>query len=243
MKNLTLLSVAILAISLFSCKKSNDSPASSGDLPKTYTEDLRSSVLNSVVTYNMTYDDKNRLISMAATPEPSSIKFVYQYPDDHTITMDLYNTNHLSVHEKFWLNSFSLVDSTFQYDDAQDTTTEKYFYDPNHLVTTTNEYDHSGAVSTLTDQTTYTYDNNGNALTQSSSAGTVSFTYFTDMPYTLSVGLNFVAGPKYFIKTASNDASGAVATHYYTFDGSNRLIQDSAYISVADAIVVKTYGY
>ena len=110
-------------------------------------------------------------------------------------------------------------------------------------MTKTNEYDDSGAVSTLTDQTTYTYDNNGNALTQSSNAGTVSFTYFTDMPYTLSVGLGFVAGPKYFIKTASNDASGAVATHYYKFDSSNRLIQDSTYVSVADAIVVKTYGY
>lgn len=243
MKNITLLTGTVLIICIFSCKKSNDANTSSGSLPKTYTEDLRSSVLNTVVTYNLTYDSKDRLTSMTAIPEPAVVKFVYQYPDDHTILMDLYNTNQLSIHEKFWLNSFSLVDSTFQYDDTQDTTTEKYFYDPNHLVTTTNEYDYSGGVSTLSDQTTYTYDNNGNTLTQSSNAGTNSFTYYTDLPYNLSVGLNFVAGPKYFIKTTSNNASGAVATHYYKFDGSNRVIQDSAYVSVADAIVVKTYTY
>ena len=243
MKNITLLTCTVLVIGFFSCKKSNDSPASSSALPKTYTEDVRSSVLTTVVTYNLTYDNKNRLISMAAIPEPSIVKFVYQYPDDHTITMDLYNSNQLSIHEKFWLNSFSLVDSTFQYDDTQDTTTEKYFYDPNHLVTTTNEYDYNGAISTLSDQTTYTYDNNGNALTQSSNSGTNSFTYYTDLPYNLSMGLTFVAGPKYFIKTTSNNASGAVATHFYKFDSSDRLIQDSAYVSVADAILIKTYTY
>ena len=54
------------------------------------------------------------------------------------------------------------------------------------------------------DQTTYTYDNNGNALTQTDNAGTTSFTYYTNLPYTLGIGLGFVPGPKYFIKTASS---------------------------------------
>jgi YD repeat-containing protein len=245
MKNITLLPCLILVISMFSCKKGNDAPASTAALPKTYTEDVRSSVVNSLVTYNVTYDSKGRLISLAATPEPSVIKFVYQYPDDKTITMDLYNYSQLSIHEKFWLNSFSLVDSTFQYDDSQDTSTEKYFYDPNHLVKTVNNYDYSGGVSTLSNQTQYTYDNNGNALTQSDNTGTISFTYYMDKPYNLTMGLTFVAGPKYFIKTTTSDASGSpiTATHYYKFDSSNRLIQDSSYVSGVDAIAIKSYTY
>ena len=170
---------------------------------------------------------------------------MYQYPDDKTVTLDLYNSNQLSVHEKFWLNSISLVDSTFQYDDTQDTTTEKYFYDPNHLLTTVNNYDYANSVSTLSNQTQYSYDNNGNALTQADFSGTTSFTYDTNLPYTLSLGQPYLSVPKYFIKTASSDASGSLvtATHYYTFDSNNRLIQDSAYISGVDAIAIKSYGY
>jgi len=245
MKDITLLSGLILVISIISCKKGNETPASTAALPKTYTEDVRSSVITTKVTYNLTYDSKNRLISLAATPEPSVIKFVYQYPDDKTITMDLYNYSQLSIHEKFWLNGFSLVDSTFQYNDTQDTSTEKYFYDPNHLVKTVNNYDYSGGVSSLSNQTQYTYDNNGNALTQSDNTGTTSFTYYADLPYNLSMGLGFVAGPKYFIKTTTSDASGSLitATHYYKFDSSNRLIQDSSYVSGVDAIAIKSYTY
>jgi hypothetical protein len=214
-------------------------------LPKTYTEDLRSSAITSKVTYNLTYDSKNRLISLAAIPEPSITKFVYQYPDDKTVTLDLYNSGQLSIHENFWLNSFSFVDSTFQYDDSQDTTTEKYFYDGNHLLTQTNWYDYAGSVSTLSNQILYSYDNNGNALSQTDFSGTTSFTYYTDLPYTLAMGQPYLSVPKYFIKTTSSNSSGTpvTATHYYKFDSNNRLIQDSAYVSGIDAIAIKTYGY
>jgi hypothetical protein len=245
MKKLTLLTCAILVIGIFSCKKGSDVKTSTSDLPKTYTEDYRSSSYNTLVNYNLTYDSKNRLISLASTPEPSIIKFVYQYPDDKTVTLDLYNSGQLSIHENFWLNSFSFVDSTFQYDDSQDTTTEKYIYDGNHLLTTVNEYGYAGSVSTLSNQTQYGYDNNGNALTQTDFSGTTNFTYYTDLPYTLSTGQPYLSVPKYFIKTTSSNSSGTqlTATHYYKFDTNNRLIQDSAYISGADAIAIKSYGY
>ena len=245
MKNLTRLTAVLLITGIFSCKKGNDASVDSSALPKTYTEDLRSSALTTKVVYNLTYDSKNRLISLAAIPEPSIVKFVYQYPDDKTVTLDLYNSNQLSIHEKFWLNSISLVDSTFQYDDTQDTSTEKYFYDPNHLLTTVNNYDYANSISILSNKTQYSYDNNGNALTQADYSGTTNFTYYTDLPYTLSVGQPYLSVPKYFIKTASSNASGSLvtATHYYKFDSNNRLIQDSAYISGVDAIAIKSYTY
>jgi YD repeat-containing protein len=245
MKNLSFLSGLMLAVSLFSCKKSNNTSTSSSSLPKTYTEDLRSSAISSLTTYDLTYDSKNRLTGMTAIPAPSILNFVYQYPTANTVTLDMYNSGQLSIHENFWLNSFSLVDSTFQYDNTSDTTTEKYIYDGNHLLTEVDNYDYFGSVSTLSNQTQYTYDNNGNAITQTDYSGTTSFTYYSNLPYTLSVGQPYISVPKYFIKTTSSNSSGSpvTATHYYIFDSSNRLTQDSAYVSGVDAILVKTYTY
>ena len=56
------------------------------------------------------------------------VKQVYKYNVDGSFSLDLYDDGtNLSIHENFFLNSSKLVDSTFQYDDTQDTTTEKYF--------------------------------------------------------------------------------------------------------------------
>jgi len=119
------------ALLFFSCKKNadNTSPAASS-LPKTYTEAITSSVLgNSTTTYNLTYDANNRIISVTSASSAGS-RFTYQYNSNNTYTMDLYNSNVLSVHELFFINNLSFVDSTFQYDNTHDSTTEKYFTTP-----------------------------------------------------------------------------------------------------------------
>jgi hypothetical protein len=245
MKKLLFLSGIVAAISLFSCKKSSDANPSGTSLPKTYTEDLHSVAINTLTTYNLSYDARNRLISMVSIPEPAILKFVYQYPTDKTVVMDMYNYGDLSIHENFWLNSFSMLDSTLQYDDSDDTTTEKYYYDGNQLLTEVNTYDYVGSVPELSNQAQYTYDNNGDPITQADYTGTTSFTYYSNLPYTLSIGQPYIKTPKYFIKTTSSTANGtpSTATHYYTFDGSNRLTKDSAYISGINAVLVKTYTY
>jgi YD repeat-containing protein len=245
MKKSYFFSGIVAAISLFSCKKGNDTAISGASLPKTYTEDLRSVAISNITTYNLSYDDKGRLIGMISIPEPSIIKFIYQYPTDNSVTMDMYNYGDLSIHENFWLNSFSSLDSTFQYDDSDDTTTEKYYYDGNHLLTEVNNYDYIGSVPTLTDQTQYTYDNNGDPISQADYSGTTNFTYYSNLPYTLSIGQPSIKAPKHFIKTTSATSNGtpATATHFYFFDSSNRLIKDSASISGINAILVKTYTY
>src|SRR5947208_6941337 len=111
-----------------SCQKQTDTPSSSQSFKiKTYTEDVTSASYHSVITYNLTYDSQNRLISVESTTSPGD-KFVYSYPQQNLFQMDLYNSNLLSIHEDFYLNSFSYVDSTFQYNDTNDSTTEKYVY-------------------------------------------------------------------------------------------------------------------
>jgi hypothetical protein len=244
----TLLPSILLGFFLFAaCKKSNDTPSTdSASLPKTYTEDIRSTGFNSLTTYNLTYDGNNRLTSMTAIPEPAIVKFVYKYSSNTSLTMDLYNSNVLSIHEILWLNSSGTLDSTFQYNDTNDSSTEKYIYNSSKQILQIRDYNYSSSGSELDHTTDYIYDNLGNAITESTSDGnSTNFTYYMDMPNTLTMGQTFFPQSKYFIKTASSSSSGTpvTATHFYSFDGSNRLIKDSAVTTGVSAVLIKSYTY
>jgi YD repeat-containing protein len=244
----TLLPTTLFAFFLFtSCKKNNDTPSTgSALLPKTYTEDIRSTGFNSLTTYNLTYDENNRITSMTAIPEPAIVKFVYKYSSNSSLTMDLYNSNVLSIHEILWLNTSGTLDSTFQFNDTNDSSTEKYIYDSNKQILQIKNYNYSSSGSELNHTTDYTYDNSGNAITESTSNGnSTSFTYYTDLPNTMTMGQTFYPQTKYLIKTASSSSSGTpvTATHFYSFDSSNRLIKDSAVTTGVSAILIKSYTY
>ena len=247
LNNPSLLATFVVFSLFLACKKNNDTPAGSASLPKTYTEDLRLTGYDNKTTYNLSYDGNNRLISMISIPEPAILKTIYNYTSGNTFTMDLYNSNTLSIHELFWLNSSSLLDSTFQYNDTGDSSTEKYLYNSAKQLVQIKNYNYNSSGSVLSNTTDYTYDDAGNVTLEANNPGsTASYTYYTDLPYTLSIGLNFLPLPKYFIKTTSSSSSGPsiTATHYYSFDGSNRLLKDSAVTTGGvDAVVIKSYTY
>jgi hypothetical protein len=244
MKN-TLFAVIILStLIISSCSKSNDT-TNPVTLPKTYTEDIRSSALNSLTTYNLTYDGNYRLVSMVAVPDPPVAKFIFQYPSSLTVTMDMYTGTTLSIHENFWLNSASFADSTLQYNDTQDTTTEKYIYNANNLLTKVNYYDYHSSGTTLIKTSSYTYDANGNAMTQTDNpGGTITFTYYLTLN-TFSIGNSFIPQPKNLVRSATLDNGGTPITvmHYYGFDSNNRLIKDTVTTDASDLIVLKSYTY
>jgi YD repeat-containing protein len=244
MKN-TLFAFAILSNVIFSsCSKSHDTTTPVTSLAKTYTEEIRSSAFDSLTTYNLTYDGNYNLLSMVAVPE-SIGKFIFQYPTSLTVTMDMYTGTQLSIHENFWLNTASFADSTFQYNDTQDTTTEKYFYTGDNLLSKVNYYDYHTSGTTLTKTTTYTYDALGNASTQTDNpGGTITFTYYQTLN-TFSIGNSFIPQPRNLIRSTTLDNGGTPITtmHYYSFDTSNRLIKDSITTSGIDVIVVKSYTY
>jgi hypothetical protein len=239
--------LAIMAIFLFqACKKNNDTPADSSSYPKTYTEDIRITGYNSLTTYNLAYDGNGRMISMTAIPEPAIVKFIYNYTSASSFTMDLYNSNALSIHEVLWLNTSSNLDSTYQYNDTGDSSTEKYVYNSTKQLLQIKNYNYHSSGSVPDHTVDYTYDNMGNVTQESNSQGTsVSYTYYTDLPNTLRLGKPFLPPSKYFIKTASSSSSGTpvTGTHYYSFDGSNRLVKDSAVTTGVDATVIKSYTY
>jgi YD repeat-containing protein len=240
----------ILAVALFlsSCKKDNSTSGSgNSSLPRTYTEDIRSSIIgNSVTTYDLTYDANNRLTALTATPAPPSLNFVYAYPTASTVTLDLYEGGVLSIHEMYWLNTSSLVDSTFQFDDTGDTTTEKYIYNGSKQLIQQNTYDFSTSGTFLDNTTNYTYDNLGNVVTSVDNQGkTINYTYYTNLSNTLNMGQNFLPQTVNLVQTATLTSSGTTETvnHYYTFDGNNRLIKDSASTVEVDLIAIKSYTY
>ena len=245
MKN-TLSVLAILStLILGSCAKSNDNTNPIVSLPKTYTEDIRSSALNSLITYNLTYDGNYKLVSMVSVPEPSAIKFIFQYPNPLTATMDMYTGTALSIHENIWLNAASWADSTLQYNDTQDTTTEKYTYDANNLLLKVKYYDYHTTGSDLTKTTTYTYDAYGNAATQTDNPGGIyTFTYY-NVANTSSIGNSFIPGSRNLVRSTTLDNGGPLITamHYYSFDNDSRLTKDSITTTGTDLVVVKSYTY
>jgi YD repeat-containing protein len=245
MKNLTLSPVALVGIwFLFSCKKDN-SPAASSVRPKTYTENITSSIVgNSITTYDLSYDNNNRLLSIVSTPAPPLLKFVYQYGTG-SFTLDLFNSNTLSIHEIAWLNSIPFIDSTFQYNDTNDSSTEKYLYNAGKQLVQKNEYSYSKASGgTLINTTNYTYDNNGNVITETDDFSAITYDYYSNLLTPFSLDMAYLPITKNLPKTVTINSGGIIesATHAYKFDGNNRLVADTAAGTNGD-IIIKTYTY
>ena len=248
MKNAFLCLVLAAAFFLSSCKKDNSaSNPNSSSQPKTYTEDIRSSIIgNSLTTYDLTYDANGRLTALAAIPSPPSINFVYTYPAANTVTMDLYEGGVLNIHEIMWLNSSSYLDTTYQYDNTGDTTTEKYIYNGNKQLIQAIIYNYSTSGTSIYNTTSYTYDNLGNAISSEDLLGNmISYSYYSNLPNTLRIGQSFLPQAVNCIKTEILNSNGTIETvnHYYTFDTSNRLKEDSTYTAEVNLIAIKSYTY
>jgi hypothetical protein len=241
----------ILIVFIFaSCQKefSNNDPGTSQSIlkVKTYTEDITSGGTHSAITFNLAYDASNRLTSMISAAS-SGDKFVFQYSNS-SYTMDLYNSNVVSIHEVFFVNSNQFVDSTVQYDDGQDTMTEKYIYNSALQLTTLKEYDYSqltGAV--LFNVENYTYDSNGNMIqsTESDNNSVTTYDYYSNLVNDVHIFTPYLPGSKNLVKTTASNIGGTITTinHTYTFDSENRLSTETATEDTTGDVVIKTYTY
>jgi len=210
---------------------------------KTYTEDITSSYYgNSVTTYNLSYDANDRIVSLVSAVAPGD-KFIYKY-NTNSYTLDIYNSSVLSIHVIFFINSLSMVDSTFQYN-GTDTTTEKYIYNSLKQLLKKKTYDYStvtGAV--LYDIDNYTYDTNGNAISDANNNGVTTYTFYSNLINTITIGQFYFYQNKNLIKTTTyTSGSGTItANHTYTFDSKNRLSTERIESDNGD-IIIKTYTY
>jgi hypothetical protein len=240
-----------LAVLFFfsSCKKdTNNSTANSGvNKLRLYIEDGRNSPAGVIDSFTVTYDADNRLTGLVSP----ALKTLYTY-SSNSFTCDLYENNVISIHYIAFINAQSLVDSTFQYDNTGDTTTEKYVYNGKILERLT-DYNYAASVSQIETQDDYVYDASGNLTTDTQSDGfgdiftITSYTYSTD-PLNISVrpfyfGLQSKDFPASISQTDGGGNPTDAVTFSYTFDSSGRVTtetdDDTYYVYTA----IKTYVY
>jgi hypothetical protein len=243
--------IVISTVVLFtSCQKdASIEPTGVTNKVKTYTEAITSTTIgNSITTYNLAFDAGDRIISMISASDPR-YKFLFKYSPNNAFSTDIYNHNGLQVHEDVFLNKNLSADSTFQYNNTGDTSTEKYFYNGGNLPVTSNEYDYSQITgSVLSNTINYSYDVKGNLVL---AAGTDTYNeeweFYQDIVYLLPnvqpyfrriTNVNLI---KKHTVTSNGNLVGS-ATYTYTFDSNHRLSTETA-VSDAGDIVVKMYTY
>ena len=224
LKTITLLSFSA-SLLMTACQKDKATePIHNGAKVKSYKEKVVTSDGDSTIyTFNLSYDGNNRLTGMNQVEIPGN-KFVFTYPSDSKYTMEIYEMGTLSIHEDFFLNSKHLVDSTYQYDEDEDVTTEKYLYNGSNQLTTLKEYDNSD----LWNVTTYTYDGNGNVSKTTDTNGQVeTFDYYPDLVYTMpAINPLSATGATHLVKTHKVTSNGYLvgnSVSTYTFDSNNRI--------------------
>ncbi|HEX8334608.1 MAG TPA: hypothetical protein VF622_18430 [Segetibacter sp.] len=254
MKRIIPFFASLLVIAFFSsCQKQvdwNDITTPVAPTPaskiKTYTEDVNITGGSRVVTtFNLEYDASNRLVSMTSASNPGD-KFLFQY-SSNSFTTDIYNSNSLTIHQVSFLNSFSLVDSTFQYNDTQDTMTEKYLYNSAKQLVKLKEYDYKKSTGAVLYNThDYLYDNIGNQISDKDSFSVTTYEY-TNLKYDFALGPDHFYKAKNLVKTTQYTSGGSTGTlnHTYTFDSNNRLSTETITGSSngTSYVVIRTYTY
>lgn len=244
MKNYFLLAAAICIFS--SCKKENtqdntNNPASAK--VKTYSEDYTSGSTHIQYTFNVNYDSDGRLISLISAASPGD-RFEYTYQAGSVI-MELFSGNTVTIHEKLFLNNYSMADSTFQYNNTQDTTTEKYIYNSNKQLSKLIEYDYSKVYgSTVSGSSDYVYDSFGNISQVTNGSTVTTYEYYTNLPNSLNLNLTFLPLSKNLVKTTtiSYGYDLEILTHAYTFDSDNRVSKEEITLDNGE-LLVRKYTY
>lgn len=242
-----LLIFALASLCLFSCKKNNGTSSSGSSVKlKMYIEKLEYAGSQLTDSFNVAYDNNNRITSLVSP----DLRFEYTY-SAQSFTLDLYENGALSIHEIAYINSASYVDSTFQFDNTSDTTTEGYSYNGKQLVhLVTYSYSSSGSqVETIDD---YTYDNSGNMVkdTQTDGSGNVnqiSTLTYTTKPLTVSINPTYFAPASKYLPATEKVTDGVgnslgSVSFAYTFDGSGRLTVETD-TEDNGAVATKTYVY
>ncbi len=244
-KHLTFFALAVFL--LVSCKKNSGTNASgNANKLKTYIETDQGNGTNLSDTFAVTYDNSNRITGLVSP----ALKYVYTY-QSKSYTLDIYSSGTVSIHAMFYINGSSLIDSTFQFDNTNDTTTEGFVYNGT-LLTTLFTYDYVNNTASIDTRDDYTYDNNGNLLkdVQSDGYGNVNLVYtytYTTSPVNVSINPTYYPlRSKYLPATVKvtdgfGNPQGSVA-YTYVFDSANRLTKETDTGDNGD-VGTKTYIY
>lgn len=165
--------------------------------------------------------------------------------------MDIFGSNALTLHEDSYINGNGFLDSTLQYDDSQDSTTEKYIYNSANQLITLKEYDYSTAAGAeLYNTTTSSYNSDGDLIsTTDTDNNRNDFEYDTNLSYVSPTVFGLVnpnAGKKlHLLKKQTQSSNGypvGSIDYVYTFDGNDRISTEKA-TGNDGSISIKTYTY
>ena len=242
--------LAVLAVFCLyvSCKKSGSSNSSPNpNRIKSYVEAVHGTPFDQTDTFALGYDADGRLTSMTSRTQ----KMTYTYNGTASFTFDLYENGRFSIHELALIKGGTVVDSTWQYNDSHDTTTEKYIFNGN-VLTSMITYDYSGGRPFVQTQNSYTYDSNGNLVKdiEGDGAGGINsvktYTYTNKAFQLATMPTYFPAQAKYLPATMTiRDGSGnlmATVTYSYVFDSAGRVTQETDAVDNGSS-VTKSYTY
>lgn len=247
-----------LVIVFSSCQKkdgdywqSNVAPTSASKIIA-YVEE--SSILGAVSkdSLNITYDNMNRMSSAISALTPVNFSFNYNYTNGYFMDLQMGTS---FVKDRVLLNANSLVDSSIQYNETNDTITTRWFYNANKKLIEEKINHYSTATgSVLYQRFTYTYDTDGNA-TEIIEWDNLGFKEKTEtITYTAFNGTNHKAFNSMFFAALSNKLMATKTTIYngsgitinqtytYNFDSQNRLIKETA-TTVGYGTIIRKYYY
>lgn len=244
---------ALVTLAATSCQKDIDPQTgeSTKTKIKTYIEDASKTPYERVDTFNVAYDASDRITSIASTA--GGFGFYYTYTAT-SYTMDLILGGQLSIRDISYINSNQLVDSTFQYNDTNDSSTSKLVYNAGKQLVQVLYYDYTRAGGgKLSSKESYTYDASGNLVTQTDTNAsgavteTITFTY-SNFPVGIDI-FNNVFRPAMAknlpLTITTKDPRGNVTlieTRAYTFDSHNRVHTETDSDDFGN-VVVKTFLY
>jgi hypothetical protein len=176
-----------------------------------------------VANYNLSYDAKNRITAIDQVEVPGN-KFLFTYESDSKFSIDIYLMGALSIHEDVFLNSSHFVDSTYQYNDEKDTSSEKYIYNANNQLSTVKGF----YKSVMDNVTTYSYDGEGNVVKTTDTDNQVeTFDYYPDLVFAMPfINPLQSTAPAHLVKNHKITSNGYVVANIvstYTFDSKNRI--------------------
>jgi hypothetical protein len=238
--------IALMAVTALSCSKeeSVNNGSNSKNRIKTYTEAVNiPGVFQYSETFNLFYDDKNRVTRMQSTTRPDT-KFEYTYSSDHFV-MEIIVSGQMSIHNTFYLNGNSLVDSSVQYDNNHDTTVTKYVYNNNKQLIQQRIYTYTTIMgASLDEMINYTYDANGLMIKEIDADGETTYKYEKVINNNVNIGAPYMPLPVRLPTQTIHESGGDTETidYTYNFDSSNRLISQLA-VSSEGGTSTLTYTY
>lgn len=241
MKTSLALGILSLATLLHSCKK-EDTSSSDKVIVKTYREEYKTPSDHYSSEFTLSHDSHGRLLNMVSTASAGD-RFQLFY-DNGTITMDIYSGDQLSLHEVFFLRDDEYIDSTVQYNDANNFSSERIFYTSSNQLQKLISYDYFGPTPEISNVTNYTYDANGNVIKEKDRYSETTYEYFTELNSGPDLGLPDFAKNRHLVKTTttSNGYAPQVWNHTYSFDGKKRITQEQVISNSGDTLT-RSYSY